>query len=119
MTGDARPPPAPPAWSPCGSPPANAAGFEQCGPSLFPLQPPNDGTTWPPAALICAIAVASALPCSGRLLSHAGLQPPEALTNAMVNHLTPVAFITVCGFGGFPQPMYRYGAPLPPVPGGG
>src|SRR2546426_222710 len=57
------------------------------------------------------MAVASALPESGREPSQAGLQPPDERMNAMVNHLTPVAFITVEGLGGFPQPMYRYGAP--------
>ena len=40
----------------------------------------------------------------------------------MVSHLMPVAFITVDGLGGSPQPMYRYGAAFrepvfpPPVP---
>jgi hypothetical protein len=29
---------------------------------------------------------------------------------AIVNHLTPVALITVAGLGGLPQPWYRYGA---------
>ncbi|MEV6058100.1 hypothetical protein AB0M27_46745, partial [Streptomyces sp. NPDC052107] len=30
-------------------------------------------------------------------------------TNAIVNHLIPVALITVVGLGGSPQPSYRYG----------
>src|SRR5690349_4956261 len=40
---------------------------------------------------------------------------------AIVNHFTPDAFITVAGFGGSPQPSYRYGAAAigaPPVGGG-
>jgi len=32
------------------------------------------------------------------------LQPPEERMKAMVNHFTPVAFITVVGLGGLPQP---------------
>ncbi len=37
--------------------------------------------------------------------------------NAIVNHLTPVALITVVAAGGLPQPLYRYGAAcLKPVP---
>ena len=36
--------------------------------------------------------------------SHAGLQPPLASTNAMVNALMPVALMTVAGAGGLPQP---------------
>src|SRR3954454_4054727 len=94
----------------CWYAPASASGVPQFGPSLLPLQPPNDGTMSPPAARIAAIALASALPCSGRLPSQAGLQPPDERMKAIVNHLMPVAFITVAGFGGAPQPMYRYGA---------
>src|SRR4051794_38934067 len=72
----------------------------------------------PPLARISAMAAASALPDSGRLPSHAGLHPPEDRMNAIVNHLTPVAFMTAAGLGGLPQPMYRYGAAvLEPVPG--
>ena len=51
------------------------------------------------------IACASAPPVSGRLPSQAGLQPPLDRMNAMVNDLTPVAFMTVAGLGGLPQPM--------------
>ena len=43
-------------------------------------------------------------PVSGRLPSQAGLQPPPDRMNAIVNHLTPVALITVVGLGGSPQP---------------
>jgi hypothetical protein len=81
---------------------------------LLPCQPPKDGTTSPPAARICAIAVASAPPVSGRVLSHAGEQPPPESTNAIVNQRTPVALMTEAGFCGLPQPRYRYGAPRPP-----
>src|SRR5215217_3006240 len=88
----------------CWYAPASASGVPQFGPSLLPLQPPNDGTMSPPAARIAAIALASALPCSGRLPSQAGLQPPDDKMNAIVNHLIPVAFITVAGLGGSPQP---------------
>ena len=66
--------------------------------------------TSPPAARICAIAWASTPPVSGRLPSHAGVQPPPESMNAIVNHLTPVALMTVPGAGGLPQPSYRYGA---------
>ncbi|HTJ36162.1 MAG TPA: hypothetical protein VL738_23350 [Dactylosporangium sp.] len=85
---------------------------------MLPLQPPKDGTTSPPPARIWLIAVASALPDSGRLPSHAGVQPPPESMNAIVNHRMPVADWTVCGFGGSPQPMYRYGAAAPPDGGG-
>ena len=50
---------------------ARASGVLQFGPSLFPLQPPIGGTMSPPAARICAIALASAPPCSGREPSQA------------------------------------------------
>ena len=89
----------------CWYAPARASGVLQFGPSLLPLQPPIDGTMSPPAARICEIAVASALPCSGLLPSQAGLQPPDDRMKAIVNHLMPVAFMTVAGLGGLPQPM--------------
>jgi hypothetical protein len=54
---------------------------------------------------MAAIALASALPCRGLLPSQAGLQPPEDKMKAMVNHLMPVALMTVAGLGGSPQPM--------------
>jgi hypothetical protein len=83
--------------------PASASGVEQFGPSLLPLQPPIDGTTLPPAALIALIVLACTPPVRPLSRSHTGLQP-LASTNAMVNARTPVAFMTVPGAGGLPQP---------------
>ena len=74
----------------CWYAPASASGVEQFGPSLLPLQPPNDGTMSPPAARMALIVCWSTPPVSGRWPSHAGLQPPLESTNASVNHLTPV-----------------------------
>src|SRR4051794_30587933 len=94
--------------------PARSSGVEQFSPSLLPLQPPNEGITSPPAARICWIFVASS-PSSGREPSHAGSQPPSDRMKASVNHVTPVADMTVAGSGGLPQPKYRYGAaPIDP-----
>src|SRR5687768_13759920 len=84
--------------------PASASGVEQFGPSLLPLQPPIDGTTSPPAARIAAMVLACAPPVRPLLPSQAGLQPPLDSTNAMVKALMPVAFMTVAGAGGLPQP---------------
>ena len=41
----------------------------------------------------------------GSALDRLDRSRPEDRTNAMVNHLIPVAFITAAGLGGFPQPM--------------
>src|ERR671917_196363 len=80
--------------------PASASAVAQFGPSLLPLQPPIDGTTSPPAARIAAMVLACAPPVSPLDPSQAGLQPPLASTNAMVNDLMPVAPMTVDGAGG-------------------
>src|SRR3954468_12631574 len=75
----------------------------------------------PPAERIWLMAVWSTPPVRDRLPSQAGVQPPESSTKAIVNHLMPVALITVDGLGGSPQPSYRYGAGClkdvpPPLP---
>ena len=56
------------------------------------------------SARICEIAWASTPPVSGRLPSQAGVHPPLEFMNAIVNHLTPVALMTVLGAGGLPHP---------------
>src|SRR2546430_1751 len=102
----------------CWYAPASAAEEEQLGPSLLPLQPPKEMTMSPPAPRIALMFCWSTPPVSGRWLSHIGVQPPPESMNASVNDLTPVAFITVVGAGGLPQPKYRYGAAAvtpPPV----
>src|SRR3954453_3017911 len=83
--------------------PASASALEQFGPSLLPCQPPIDGTTLPPAALMALMVLSCEPPVRPPSPSHTGLHP-LASTNAMVNALTPVAFITVDGAGGLPQP---------------
>src|SRR5687768_12832324 len=99
--------------------PASASGVAQFGPSLLPLQPPIDGTTSPPADRIAAMVSACAPPVRLLAPSQAGLQPLEASTKAIVKALMPVAFMTVAGAGGLPQPGYRYGADAILVPPGG
>ncbi len=86
---------------------ASASADSQFGPSLLPLQPPNEISTSPPLPRISSIACWSTPPVSGRLPSHAGEQPPPESMNAIVNCLIPVASITVAGDGGSPQPSYR------------
>src|SRR5215207_806640 len=89
----------------CWYAPARACALVQFGPSLLPLQPPNEICTSPPADRIALITFWSTPPSSGRLLSHAGEQPPPESMNAMVNCLMPVADMTVPGLGGSPQPL--------------
>src|SRR5690242_9945247 len=64
----------------------------------------------PPPARIVLMFCWSTPPVSGRVLSQRGVQPPPESMNAIVNHRTPVAFMTVDALGGLPQPRYRYGA---------
>ena len=75
--------------------------------------------TSPPPARTCEMNEASTPPVRGRLPSHLGVQPPPDNTNAMVNHFTPVALMTVLAAGGLPHPSKMYGAAampaLPPV----
>src|SRR5919107_364986 len=100
--------------------PASASGVGQFGPSLLPCQPPTDGTTLPPAALIALIVLACTPPVRPPSPSHTGLQP-LARTNAMVKARMPVALMTVDGAGGLPQPGEMYGDDgiLVPPDGGG
>jgi hypothetical protein len=51
------------------------------------------------------IAAWSWPPVSARPPSHFGSQLPLFSMNAMVNHLTPVAFVTEVRLGGLPQPV--------------
>ena len=74
---------------------------------MLPDQPPIDGSASPPAERIAEMVLASTPPVSGRLPSHAGAQEPLERMNAIVNHLMPVADMTVPGAGGSPQPSYR------------
>jgi hypothetical protein len=71
---------------------------------LLPLHPPKEIWTSPPAARIALMVLWSTPPVSGRLLSHAGEQPPPESMNAIVNCLIPVADITEVALGGSPQP---------------
>src|SRR2546430_1699926 len=87
--------------------PASAAALPQNSPSLLPAQPPIDGSTSPPAERIAEMVLPSTPPVSGRWPSQAGAQLPLERMNAIVNHLMPVADITVCGLGGSPPPPYR------------
>src|SRR5882757_8189429 len=82
---------------------AYAEAEEQLGPSLLPDQPPNEICTWPPAALIALMVVWSTPPVSGRLPSHAGVQPPDDRMNAMVNARTPAWLMLEVALGGLPQ----------------
>src|SRR5690242_5315774 len=84
--------------------PASAPALPQDCSSQLPDAPPEDTTTSPPAARMLLMVVWSTPPVSGRLPSHCGLQVPLDSMNAIVNHLTPVADITVRGSGGLPQP---------------
>src|SRR6266508_3328857 len=99
--------------------PASASGVPQLGPSLLPCQPPKDGMTWPLALWMDRIVLWSTPPVSGRMPSHAGLQPPPERTKAIVYARMPVADITEVALGGLPQPWYRYGAAVAGAAGGG
>ena len=74
--------------------------------SQGPLAPPNDATTLPPAPRILLMVVWSTPPVSGRKPSHSGVHVVLDVdrTNAIVNHLMPVADMIVRGSGRLPQP---------------
>src|SRR3954468_12614860 len=95
--------------------PARSAALLQTCSSHGPCAPPNEATTSPPAPRMLLIVLWSTPPVSGRLASHIGLQYPFVSTNAIVNHVIPVADMMVRGSGRFPQPRYAYG--LAPIGG--
>src|SRR5258706_16064995 len=103
----------------CGYAPASARAGPQLCSNTGPLAPRDEMTTSPPAARMLLMLVWSWPPVSGRPPSHIGLQVPLVSMNAIVNHLTPVADMTVRGSGGLPQPRYRYGAAAWAPTGGG
>nr|BFE68153.1 hypothetical protein GCM10020092_014540 [Actinoplanes digitatis] len=70
---------------------------------MLPCQPPIDGTTVALAALIALMVLSCTPPVRPPSPSQTGLHP-LASTNAMVKDLMPVAFTTVDGAGGLPQP---------------